>query len=152
MFFILGRTLAAFSVFEECAKIFSTTYEDSIGLIFQPREKGYYIRAPREQNAFKIFSLFHRKNITLRIFLMRKWVKSCPNSVNIGTTWTKFKILSFLYPGYCSFKRKNHLTLLSLKSSQWYEFARASLMSWLVRLGMAFFRAYRPAKKHSESL
>jgi hypothetical protein len=27
------------------------TYEDSMGSIFQPWETGYYIRAPREQNA-----------------------------------------------------------------------------------------------------
>jgi hypothetical protein len=32
---------------------FSTTYEDSIGSIFQPWVTGYYIRATREQNAIK---------------------------------------------------------------------------------------------------
>jgi hypothetical protein len=35
---------------------FSTTYEDSIGSIFQPWERGYYITAPREQNQIKIFA------------------------------------------------------------------------------------------------
>jgi hypothetical protein len=33
-FFYFRQTLAAFSVFGECAKIFLTTYEDSIGSIF----------------------------------------------------------------------------------------------------------------------
>jgi hypothetical protein len=35
---------------------FSTTYEDSIGSIFQPWETGYYMRATRKQNAIKIFA------------------------------------------------------------------------------------------------
>ncbi len=48
---------------------FSTTNEESIGPIFQPCETGYYIRAPREQNAIKKIRLSHR--ITLRILLMR---------------------------------------------------------------------------------
>ncbi len=68
---------------------FSTTYENSIGSIFQPWEPGYYIRALREQNAIKIFRLCHRK-ITFCIFsLCALLVKSCPNSINIGTTWKK---------------------------------------------------------------
>jgi hypothetical protein len=44
--------LAAFSVFQK----FSTTYDDSLGSIFQPWEMGYYIRAPREQNAITFFA------------------------------------------------------------------------------------------------
>ncbi len=68
---------------------FSTTYEYSKGSIFQPWETGYYIRALREQNAIKIFRLCHRK-ITFCIFsLCAVFVKSCPNSVNIGTSWKK---------------------------------------------------------------
>jgi hypothetical protein len=50
---------------------FSTIYEDFIGSIYQPSEMEYYIRALREQNAILIFCLPQRKNLTLRILLMR---------------------------------------------------------------------------------
>jgi len=50
---------------------FSTTYENSIGTIFQPWETRYYIRAPREQNGIKNFSPDPQENITLRILLVR---------------------------------------------------------------------------------
>ncbi len=57
-------------------------------------ETGYYIMAPREQNAVKFFRLSHRK-ISLCVFsICAKGVKSGPNSVNIGTTWKNLK--SFL--------------------------------------------------------
>ncbi len=75
---------------------FLITYEDSIESIFQPWQTGYYIRAPREQNAVKFF-LLNRK-ISLCVFSCANLVKSSPNSVNICYTWQKFKILSF-YPG-----------------------------------------------------
>jgi hypothetical protein len=48
---------------------FSTTYEDSMGSIFQSWETVYYIRATGEQNAN--FSPVPQENITLRILLMR---------------------------------------------------------------------------------
>ncbi len=94
---------------------FSTTYEDFIGSILQPCKMASYIRAAREQNAIKIFSLSNRK-ISLYVFsLCAKLVQSRPNPANISTTRKKFKILSF-FPGkdamsertisrYCPFKQ-----------------------------------------------
>ncbi len=64
------------------------------------------ISEPQENN-IKIFRLSHKK-IFLCVFSLRD--KSCPNSVNIGTTWEKCKILSF-YPGLVCNERKNHLKL-----------------------------------------
>ncbi len=90
---------------------FSTTYEDSIWSIFKPWETGYYITAPREQNAIKMFSLSHKK-IPLCIFsLCAKWVKSCPNSVNIGSTWKKFKIISFYPRSNVKREKTSHATV-----------------------------------------
>ncbi len=82
---------------------FSTTYEAFIGSIFQSREMTSYIRALRKQNAITNFSLPNRK-ISLFVFsLCAKWVKSCPNPLNIRTTWKK--ILSF-YSRYDAMSEK----------------------------------------------
>ncbi len=71
---------------------FSTTYEYFVRLI--PCQMASNIRALRKQNAIKIFSLPNIK-ISLCVFsLCAKWVKSCPNSVNISTTWKNLR--SFL--------------------------------------------------------
>ncbi len=93
---------------------FSTTHEDFIGSIFQQCKMASYIRAVREQNAIKIFTLANRK-ISLCVFaLWAKLVKSYPNPVDISTTWKKFNILSFYHRSdaisektisrYCPFK------------------------------------------------
>ncbi len=52
-FFILVELWLHLAYSESAPRFFSTTYEDSIGSIFQPWETGYYIR---EQNAIKIKS------------------------------------------------------------------------------------------------
>ncbi len=51
---------------------FSTTYEDFIGSIFQPRVMASYIRAVREQNAIKNFCLPDRKRSRCVFFLCAK--------------------------------------------------------------------------------
>jgi hypothetical protein len=93
---------AAFSVFGRVRQYFLTTYEDSIGSIFQPWDTGYYIRAPREQNAIKVFSLctgiYHSDAYSL--------YGLTPNEFNLALTF----FLSWIG---CK-ERKKHLTLLSL--------------------------------------
>ncbi len=83
-----------------------------MGSIFQPWETGYYIRAPREQNAITKFRLSHRK-ISLSVFsLCAKWVKSCPNSLNIGNTWKIFFDPVFLsWIGFNERKKPSHATV-----------------------------------------
>jgi len=73
---------------------YSTTYEDFIGSIIQLCEMAYFIRTVREQNIIKICSLLNRQ-ISLCVFsFCAKWVKSCPNPVNISTAWKNLR--SFL--------------------------------------------------------
>ncbi len=89
----------------------STTYEDSIGSIFQPWETGYDIRAPREQNAINIFCLSHRKISLCAFSLCAKWVKSCPNSVNICTTWKNLRSFLSILDRMQWAKKPSHATV-----------------------------------------
>ncbi len=115
---------------------YSTTYEDSIGSILQPWETGYYIKAAREQNASKIFRLSRRK-ILLCVFscVCAKWVKSCSNSVNIGTTWKNLRSFRSILDrmqwakkpyhatvplrGVCGSVSKNNLRLYSKRNMEY---------------------------------
>jgi hypothetical protein len=95
--FNFGPALAPLSVFVECAKIFQQPMRTFLWSIFQHCEMAYYIRALREQNAMRIFCLPDRRCHSAYSPYALSELNICPNSVNISTTWKKFKILSF-YP------------------------------------------------------
>ncbi len=102
------RTLATFSVFGEGAKILPQVTITLLGKIFQPSEMVSYIRAQREQNAFKIVSLPNRKILLCVYSFCAKWDKSCPN---ISTIWKKFKILFSNLESMQWAKKPSHATV-----------------------------------------
>ncbi len=84
---------------------------DFIGSIFQPFEMASYIRDVREQNAIKIFSLTNRK-ISLCVFsLCAKWTESCPNPVNISTTWKNLRSFLSILDRMQWAKKPSHATV-----------------------------------------
>ncbi len=92
-----GRTLASFSVFGECAKIFQDSCELH-GVNISTMGDGILYHKPQQNKMQLKFLACPTGEISLCVFsLCAQWVKSCPNSGNIDTTWKKFKILSF-YP------------------------------------------------------
>ena len=87
----------------------STTYVDFIGSIFQPCEMASYFRAVGEHNAIKACVT---EKILLCVFsLCAKWVKSCPNPVNISTTWKKSRSFLFILDRMQWAKKPSHATV-----------------------------------------
>ncbi len=95
-FFYFGRILAAFSVFGECARIFQqlmgsgTPYRVNISTMGD----GILYHSPKKTKCNQNFLPVPRENITQRILLRHIMSRILPNSVNIGKTWKKIKILS----------------------------------------------------------
>ncbi len=108
-FYDFCRTLTLFSVFGECAKTFQPLMRTLQGQYFNNIEMAsyMYIRAIREQNAIKIFSLPNRKNSLCVFSLCAKWFKSCPKT----SSTTRQKIFPSILD---RMQRAKKLTLLSL--------------------------------------
>ncbi len=102
----------------ESAPRFSTTYEDFKGSIFQPCQLASYIRALRDQNAIKIFSLPNRKFSLWVFFICAKWVKSCPDSVHISTTWKKLRSFLSVLDRMQWAKKPSHATVPALRAKK----------------------------------
>jgi hypothetical protein len=108
--------LASFSVFGKCAKI-SQLYRVNISTMWD----GILYQSRKRTNAIKSLACLTEKCV---FSLCAKWVKSCPNPVNISTTRKKFKILS-LYPRKDAISKKPSHATVPLKGPlgwlEWHE-------------------------------
>ncbi len=96
-FFLILANFGFFLRIRRMRQDFSTSYDYFIGSKFQSCEMASYIwavREPRMQLKF-LACLIEKFHCVCVFSLCAKWVKSCPNPVNISTTWKKFSILSF---------------------------------------------------------
>ncbi len=115
--------MAAFCAFRECAKIFQQLWGLHRKNISSMRRD--IIWEPQENKMQLKFSPVPQENITLVFSLRAKWVRSCPNSINIGATWKNLRSFLSILNRMQWAKNPSHATV-PLKS-----FA-GELMQWVM--------------------